>query len=445
MPWQQHVADVIMEVDPVTGRLVYDEWRLTVPRQSGKSTFVLAKATHRSTATGFFGPRQTLLYTAQNRKAARKKWEKDYAFSLRRSRTWGRDVSVHLSNGNEHLLFPNGSTFGPESNTEKAGHGDTLDEAYIDEAFAQVDTRLEQAFGPAMITRANKQLGVISTAGWLDGSPYLLEKVKTGRDLVELGVREGTAYFEWSAADDADPEDPATWWSCMPALGLTISEEAIASEFRKRDLNDFSRAYLNRWVFKDAPEDAIVDPEAWAALEEQPTSRPSPVTFAVSTSKDRKWSYIGVAGTRDDGLTHLQVAKAQRGTAWVAAEVARMNDSWNPTAVAVASDDPAASLIGDLERAGVTVTTVTRQELARGCGMFVDGVTAGSIRHSGGKLLPISLGAARRQHIGRAWVWEGPKDDSTDISPLRAVTAALYVLDVPPAGPKKRPGRFRSY
>src|SRR5215207_2302173 len=43
MPWQQHVADVAMEVDPDTGRLVYRRIVLTVPRQSGKTTLLLAK------------------------------------------------------------------------------------------------------------------------------------------------------------------------------------------------------------------------------------------------------------------------------------------------------------------------------------------------------------------------------------------------------------------
>src|SRR4051812_49967125 len=50
MEWQQHVADVVLEIDPDTGELVYDEYLLTVPRQSGKTTFILAKASHRCSA-----------------------------------------------------------------------------------------------------------------------------------------------------------------------------------------------------------------------------------------------------------------------------------------------------------------------------------------------------------------------------------------------------------
>jgi hypothetical protein len=140
MEWQQYVADVILEIDPDTGRLAFDEYVLTVPRQSGKSTFVLAKAAHRASATGFFGGRQRLVYTAQTRGKAREKWEEDFVADLQASRKFRGRVTTHLGNGNEHLRFTNGSRFGIEANTEKAGHGGTLDEAFIDEAFSHRST-----------------------------------------------------------------------------------------------------------------------------------------------------------------------------------------------------------------------------------------------------------------------------------------------------------------
>jgi phage terminase large subunit-like protein len=270
MPWQRHVADVVMEIDPATGRLAYTEMGLTVPRQSGKSTWVLAKSAHRASATKFFGPRQHLVYTAQTRMKAREKWEEDFLVSLEESAVFGPRVKRHMQTGNEHMRFSNGSRFGLESATEKSGHGPTLDEAYIDEAFAQVDFRLEQAFSPSMITRANKLLAWISTAGWLDGSPYLQEKVELGRAAVAEGQLRGLAYFEWSAPEGADPGDEKVWWACMPALGRTISVEAILAEYEKARksgrLNEFRRAYLNQWVPKDVDGDwLVISQDSWGA------------------------------------------------------------------------------------------------------------------------------------------------------------------------------------
>jgi phage terminase large subunit-like protein len=279
MPWQQLVADVTGEIDPETGRLAYDEFGLTVPRQSGKSTFVLAKSTHRANATAFFGPRQHLVYTAQTRLKAREKWEEDFCAALAESRTFAGRHRKNLGSGQEHIRWRNGSRFGIESNTEKAGHGGTLDECYIDEAFAQPDWRLEQAFGPAMITRANKLLAWISTAGWLGASPYLEDKVAVGRAAAAEGRQHGLVYFEWSAPEDADPGDPAVWRGCMPALGLTIDEDAIRGEYEKAvrslKLNEFRRAYLNQWVPKDeaAEEWSVIGEDTWGAARADPGSQ----------------------------------------------------------------------------------------------------------------------------------------------------------------------------
>lgn len=438
MPWQRHVADIALEVDPDTGRLAYNEVGLTVPRQSGKSTLILAKAVHRATATGFFGERQKLVYTAQTRNKAREKWEEDYAADLKASRTFGPRIKPHFGNGNEHIRFPNGSRFGIESTTEKAGHGSTLDEAYIDEAFAQIDHRLEQAFSPAMITRPNTQLWWVSTAGWLDGSPYLIDKVQRGRDQADMGIRDGLAYFEWSAPDDADPEDRDVWRECMPALGLIradgsgITEETIAGELRKMAdrINDFRRAYMNQWVLKDAPEaETIIDLADWEHLANLEAVRPTPVAFSVEVSADRKWSSIGLAGRRTDGRRHLQIVQAGRGTGWVPARVAELEAEWKPTGVLVNASGPAGSLLAPLEAAGVSVTKVTTSEYMQSCAMFADGVAEHTIHHAGQAQVNTAIGAARRKRsTGGAYQFV-PSDPSIDIAPLRALTLALYGLE----------------
>jgi hypothetical protein len=293
-----------------------------------------------------------------------------------------------------------------------------------------------------MVTRPNKQLWVVSTAGWLNGSPYLLDKVLTGRHQIEMGETGSTAVFEWSAEDDADPEDPEVWRRCMPALGITVTEAAIRSALtkaiRKGNLNGFRRAYLNQWVLRDAPEEAVIDPTAWAHLEDVGSERPSPVVFSVSAPRYRAWSYIALAGHRADGNTHLQVGKANRGTGWVVDELARLQSEWKPVTVAVDASDPAASLIPEMEKRKIAVTTVQRQHVARGSGMLADGVAEQTVRHGGGKLLSMSIAAARRQRMGESWVFAGPKDESVDIAPLKAAVVALYALAT--AEPKRRSG-----
>src|SRR3954469_329284 len=62
MPWQRHVADVALEVDPATGLLVYRKVGLLAPRQSGKTTELLSVMVHRALAFGQ-KQRQRISYT----------------------------------------------------------------------------------------------------------------------------------------------------------------------------------------------------------------------------------------------------------------------------------------------------------------------------------------------------------------------------------------------
>lgn len=436
MPWQQYVADVICELDLDTGEFVYSEWGLTVPRQSGKSTFLLAKAVHRASATKFFGPNQHMLYTAQTRKDARKKFEEDYAAVLTGSAHFRSRADCRWGNGNEHIRFPNGSRFGIEANTEKAGHGGTLDEADIDEAFAQVDSRLEQAFEPAMLTRRNTRLGVVSTAGWIDGSPFLQTKVRVGREAVGVGQRRGLAYFEWSAPEDADPGDPEVWKACMPALRHagnptgTIPFEAIARRYERAvsegKLNDFRRAYLNQWVPKSSDEPPTISEAMWATGADKDSTLSGRPVLALDVTMDRQVSYIACAGDREDGATHAQVLAQLPGTEHVVAEILALRSRRETGPLLLDPGSAAGALIPDLERAEVPLELVTANEVAQACGAFYDAFIQARIKYVPHDALAAAVGNAVLRASARGASRWYPIGDGPSVSPLYAVTLAAH-------------------
>jgi hypothetical protein len=427
MPWQRLVADVVGEVDPATGLLVYRTIIITVPRQSGKSTFVLAKATHRCTASGFFGPRQKLVYTAQTRLKAREKWEEDYAAELEASATFRGRVRASKASGNEHLRFQNGSRFGIESNTEKAGHGSTLDEAYIDEAFAQADGRLVQAFRPAMITRKNAQLVMVSTAGWSDASPWFLSQVEAGREAASR-PDSSVAYFEWSAPDDADPDDPATWWGCMPALGYTVPEDAIRAEREAMDEADFRRAYLNQWVPKPKDSDEQVYPSAaWDALADPAGASLalSGIVLAVDVPPDRETAAIASCGSRPDGTPQVELVDYRPGTDWVVDRLRDVASRWPVRAVVIDSASAAKSLAPAVDHAGLPLVMTTGGDMAAACGSMFDAIRDGSFRQVPHPDMSAAIRSARKRNLRDAWALDR-RSGGADISPLVAAVLARW-------------------
>ena len=76
MPWQRLVADIGLELLPGTMIPAYREILITVPRQNGKTTLMLAFEVQR--ALGWLKP-QGIAYTAQTGKDAREKLLNDQA------------------------------------------------------------------------------------------------------------------------------------------------------------------------------------------------------------------------------------------------------------------------------------------------------------------------------------------------------------------------------
>jgi hypothetical protein len=427
MPWQRHVADVALEVDPDTGLLAYREVVLTVPRQSGKTTLLLTVMAHRALG---FGARQRIVYTAQDRLSARKKWEDEHVLQLESSPLRSM-FGVRRQIGQEAIRWHNGSLHGLTAPSEKAVHGETLDLGVIDEAFAREDDRVEQGMKPAMVTRPQPQLWVVSTAGTRK-SIYLRKKVDAGRLAVQAGITSGAAAFEWSAPVGADPGSPDTWYGCMPALGRTARVGAIRADFQTMELEEFCRAYLNWWPSDTPAEWQVIGQQVWAALADprsQITDRPA---FAVDTTPDRTWTAIGASGLRADGLRHVEVVEHHRGTAWAIPRLKELNERWRPCANVIAPGGPAGSLIGEAEAAGLDILKASVRDIAHGCGALYDATGANPLvdtpawlRHLDQPELNAALAGAQRRDLGEGWLW-ARKGLTVDISPLVAVTEAAW-------------------
>jgi phage terminase large subunit-like protein len=258
MGWQSLVADRAMEHED--GRLVYREVDLSIDRQAGKSTLVLAVAVRRMLSA----PNRWLTYTSASRLAARRKLLKVWWPLIARSPL--RDMfSVSKGTGSESLDCSNGSTLLLLSGDEASGHGDSVDTAFLDEAWSLTEAS-EQAVRPAMAARPNGQLWVVSTAGDRK-STYWRSKVDAGRTAAELGLTGGTCFIEWAASPDLDVTDESTWPTFMPALDRTISRETVAADLASMKLSEWRRAYANQWPDETDEGWQVIPRDVWQAAQ----------------------------------------------------------------------------------------------------------------------------------------------------------------------------------
>lgn len=459
MPWQRQVADVICEYDPATGRPFYREWRLTVPRQSGKTQLVLPKLV----TTCLLGELRRVVYTAQTRKDARKKFVQDQIPLLQRSEVFGPMFDLTKSNGEERITWRNGSIYAIDAVTDKAGHGGTLDEWVGDEAFA-IGWEVEQAMRPATLTIDHAQLGIVSTAGpskWEltpHGRPvvddetgekvptYLWAKVQDGRARAEAGQTSGIAYFEWSAGDDVDLADPSTWPTFMPAIGYTQSIETISADYDglASKPGEFERAYGNRWP-GDSAHVQIIPPDDWAACLDPTAEIAGRVVWSVAVSEDRSWAAIGAAGRTKDGRDLVELVDYRcDGTGWLVPRLVdlRARHGRDEDVVGLDPASPAGSLISDLEQAKdpdgrsnpFTVLRVPAQGKAHAAGGFYDAAvslgrpegTPPRLAHRGQTEITAALESAVKRYVGvKAFIFS-PGPTLFDTCPLDVAVYALW-------------------
>ena len=412
MPWQQLVADVGLEIDPISGLPAYREIVVTVPRQSGKTTLVLAWELQRAL---LWPTAQRCAYTAQTGWDARRKLVDDQAPLLMGSPLKIAVDRVLRAAGNEAIVFKNGSRVDVLASTEAAGHGRTVDLGVIDEAFADLDYRREQALLPAMATRPAAQILVVSTAG-TEASVFLKHKVETGRTAATAGDSKGIAYFEWSADPDADIDNPETWWGCMPALGHTISEKVVEHARATMSEGDFRRSYLNQWTVSS---EQVIPAALWERVSLGNVKPDGRLTFAIDVTPDRSATSIGVS----DDQGRVELVEHRSGVGWVVERVAELAKKFDAPVV-LDGYGPAGSLVDALAATGVRVEKFSSREVSQACSTFFDAVADERVRVRSNEKINAAVAAVKRRISGDTWSWSR-SDVSIDICPLMVVTLAF--------------------
>jgi phage terminase large subunit-like protein len=416
MPWQLQVAEVGLELAE-DGTPAYREVAFTVPRQSGKTTLILAWEIHRAVAWAqILGP-QLIVYSAQTGQDARKKLIADqYPILEPRKKLLGI-TDMLKGMGGETVIWANGSRLELMANTVESGHGRSVDFAVKDELFADHDMRRDQALIPAMATRPYGQMLTASTAGDAE-STALNAMVEKGRNVVRNGRDRSLAYFEWSANEDDDPADPEVWARCMPALGHTIGLETIQHAYDTMVVDEFKRAFLN---IQSSASVQLIPKQVWDAVCDKDIACTAEF-FALDVNPERSKAAVVAAGA---GV--IELVDYRQGLDWLVSRAVELSRKYRRK-FAVDANGPAGSFIEDLRKAEVDLVEMKPQDVVRATGNFYDAVVDRHVKIRRHMALDEAVAGAAKRAVGDAWVW-GRKSSKTDISPLVAATVALYAAN----------------
>lgn len=408
----------------------FREFAFTVPRQSGKTTILQARAQQRAMGDPWGGA-QRMLYSAQTGTDAAAKLKEDWHPEFLANRAVLNVTALPRGNGSEGINWGNGSLLRLMSDRESAGHGKTLHYGMQDELFKDVDDRRDAAMIPAMSTVFDAQLDKTSTAGTTASTAWNTV-VDRGRMAAERGDTWGTCYIEYSAPIGSDPDDPQVWASCMPGLGQTIRIEDVRHARGTMSLAEFCRAYLNIPV--GAAEDYVFSQGVWERSH-GPVARPerlSPMgTLALAVAQERDYAWLVWAHPRGDRDVDCDVLVEGSGLHWV---VDALEVAWSQHGVPIrfAASSPAASLKAEAEVRGIAMLPIPSTDVAAACGALFDVVTASPprIAHPPRPRLDDAATHLEKRRTAGAFTWDPTGD--VDPAPVTAVSLAVHgVLGTP--------------
>jgi len=450
MPWQQYVADVALEVDPLTGWWAYDKVLLTVQRRAGKSALDTAVKVDRMAT----GKDRRLWMSAQGGEEALELWRETCRL-LELSPLAGK-FRAYTTTGKERLIWlPTNSRLTPIPPNGDKLHSKAIDLLSLDELWwydAAAATKMKAGYRPTFLT-TNAQAWLISTMG-TELSIWLNAERQEGRRAVELGANRGTAYFEWSVPevvngvktrDLEDDELVRLILQYHPAAGVhPLMPTSKLEQFIRDDLADelIGRVGVLRSYGNISTEDegerlfhsSIV--VATTTLERIPAGAVPFLAFDV----DPKLRAASIsAGWRDAGGVGLtELIEHGLGTRWVAGAVIGYLERQGLRRVTCNNAGPARDVADESERAGYEVQRVSAPDYSAACVRFHEQIKAARpyVLHYGDSDTVDAFGYVAWRKLGAGLAFDTTGEP---ITPVTSATLALWGADHPPVVEPERP------
>ena len=346
------------------------------------------------------------------------------------------------TNGKHRMVLKRRRSWRSCAANRKAARGWSVDLAELDELREHHDWLAWDAIVPTTTSRLYSMTVAASNAG--DKRSVVLRSLRDEAIAKILAVETAdtqTALFEWSSPDDVHHLERKYWPMANPALGYLPGhdEEGLAAkaEAKAADVAGFKTEHLCQWVDTLAP--GIIPAEDWQATMDPESRRAEGalVYAGVDVNYTRSRAYISIASRRSDGLLHVEVVAAQRGTDWILPWFQKRPGKFKAVAIQ-ARGAPASPLIADLTAAGMPVMEWGGPDLTAGCSHMFDLIRKHAVLHRPSPVLDTAAGGTAAKTLGDSFVFDR-KGSPVDAAPLIAATAAAWAESQPEEQPDKVP------
>lgn len=452
-PWQQWIAIHIGELLP-DGRPRFRQVLIIVARQNGKTHLCKVLALYWLFVQRIrlvLGTSTKLDYAAESWNAAVDTAMAIPALASRIPKRGGilRGKGAEQLKTSERCRYKIGTADGT------GGRSLSIDRLICDELREHKTWDAYNAAVFAMNARPHAQAVMISNQG--EEKAVVLRSMREDA-LTYLTTGEGDwrlGLFEYSAPENADPLDPASWAAANPQLGRgrmdydTMRSEAIKCMAPTADPAKRT-GFLTENLCMAVPNlEPAINPAAWTACLDpgELADARGRLAGCVDLSPDGRHATLAAAALLPDGRVRVETVQVWEGPgaaaamerelpAW-AARVRPQVLGWMPTGPAAA----VAAVLADRRKEGrrgwpppgVTVAEI-RGETTAVCMGLAELVMSGGLAHSGQEMLDTQVEHAEKRPRGDAWVFgRSSNGPAGHVDAVYAVAGAAHLARTLPS------------
>lgn len=436
-PWQIGASKLILGKD-ASGRYAATVGGVvwSIPRQVGK-TFTIGSLL---IALCVEFPGYKVLWTAHRSRTATDAFESMQGLVKRKAvapfLAANRNQGVRTANGEQEILFANGSKIMFGAREQGFGRGFTkVDAEVFDEAQILGQKALDD-MTPAMNQSQHPHGALAFFLGTPPTPTDRSEAFSAKRAKALSGDAKNLVYIECSADPDSDPDDRSQWPIMNPSYPHRTPPEAME---RMRELltdeDSWNREARGIWDAKSRS--GVIPAPSWGDQGDHASIAVGRFALGVECGPDLQWASVAFAGERGDKGWHFELDDDQhtrgRGVAWLVPHIESLlaaNSAIRSVVVDVAG--PIKALLEErngrwfFKDSKIEVTPVKVAELGAGCSLVLNGIVTGTLWHIDQPQFSAAALSAGKRALGDTgmWVWSR-KSAESDITPIQAATLAL--------------------
>jgi phage terminase large subunit-like protein len=339
--------------------------------------------------------------------------------------------AIRYANGTESIELLNGARLDVVAATRDGSRGRTADFLWIDE-LREIEEEAFRAATPVTRARPNSQSLFTSNAG--DAFSTVLNDM---RERALSYPPKSFGFYEYSAPQYCKIEDRNAWTLANPALGHTITEDAIEESIATSPIESTRTETLCQWI------DSLQSPWPHGVLEATSdstlTMSPGPLTyFAFDVSPSRRNASLVAGQLLPDGKIGFGLLQTWESAVAVddlkiAVDVKSWCEQYMPRGV-MFDKYTTASIADRLQNSGVMTEDVSGQRFYQACGDLLDALVNGRVVHSGQEELVGQFNNCAAKVNDSAWRIVKRKsagDVSAPISVAMVVSQLLKPQSVP--------------